>query len=108
MLKQLMMGVANVVHDAPWRFVAACVAFQRAQNEDVVEWLLVHEPRATTAPIQQAGGWPCTAGGVPHSVRLDPRTSDTSALFICKIVKGSSSIAIGREGGRGLMAESDE
>eukprot|EP00873_Tetraselmis_striata_P034353 jgi/Tetstr1/454617/TSEL_041509.t1 len=58
--------------------------------------------------IQQAGGWPCTAGGVPHSVRLDPRTSDTSALFICKIVKGSSSIAIGREGGRGLMAESDE
>eukprot|EP00873_Tetraselmis_striata_P029242 jgi/Tetstr1/449506/TSEL_036595.t2 len=55
--------------------VYSTCSMTRAQNEDVVEWLLVHEPRATTAPIQQAGGWPCTAGGVPHSQLMRRNTA---------------------------------
>uniref|UniRef100_A0A7S1SPF9 SAM-dependent MTase RsmB/NOP-type domain-containing protein n=1 Tax=Tetraselmis chuii TaxID=63592 RepID=A0A7S1SPF9_9CHLO len=67
--------------------VYSTCSMTRAQNEDVVEWLLREEVTATVVEIEQARGWPCRPGGIQHSVRLDPKTSETSALFICKLVK---------------------
>uniref|UniRef100_A0A061RDC7 Multisite-specific trna:(Cytosine-c )-methyltransferase trm4b-like n=1 Tax=Tetraselmis sp. GSL018 TaxID=582737 RepID=A0A061RDC7_9CHLO len=60
----------------------------RSQNEEVVEWFLKSEEgRASAVPIEGADLWPCRPGGIEHSVRFDPPTSNTSALFICKMVK---------------------
>mmetsp|Transcript_29990 Transcript_29990/g.84610 ORF Transcript_29990/g.84610 Transcript_29990/m.84610 type:complete len:192 (-) Transcript_29990:89-664(-) len=68
--------------------VYSTCSLTRAQNEDVVQWLLNSQDGAVCAvPIEQAEGWPARAGGIPGSVRLDPLVSNTSALFICKLHK---------------------
>jgi 16S rRNA C967 or C1407 C5-methylase (RsmB/RsmF family) len=71
--------------------VYATCSFCTAQNEDVVRWLLQHEPTASVLPIR----WPPTfslhinEGNLPHTVRFYPKQSGTSGMFIAKIYKAS-------------------
>lgn len=69
--------------------VYSTCSFCNAQNEDVVTWLLQHEPQAEVAPIE----WPekfavnISSGHIPHTVRFYPKFSGTSGMFIAKVVK---------------------
>jgi 16S rRNA C967 or C1407 C5-methylase (RsmB/RsmF family) len=67
--------------------VYSTCSFAVAQNEEVVAELLADEPSAVLVPVEGLVGAPCVAGGLEHTVRFDPRTSRTSALFIAKIQK---------------------
>ncbi len=66
-------------------------SFCRAQNEDVVRWLLDAfpqdaEPQPFNATERQALGNPCD-GLLPGTLRFDPRTTHSSGLFIAKLHK---------------------
>lgn len=69
--------------------VYSTCSFCNAQNEDVVQWLLTHQPNAQVAPIV----WPQSfaanvdPGHLPHTVRFYPKNSGTSGMFIAKIIK---------------------
>lgn len=68
--------------------VYSTCSFARRQNEDVVGWLLAQQPGARCVPIGEfAARAPCRTGGLEHTVRFEPCTSRTSALFIAKIEK---------------------
>ncbi|KAG8462288.1 hypothetical protein KFE25_012108 [Diacronema lutheri] len=68
--------------------VYSTCSFARRQNEDIVRWLLEREPRAACVPIGPlAGAAPCRPGGVEHTVRFEPCSSRTSALFIAKVCR---------------------
>lgn len=70
--------------------VYSTCSFARRQNEDVVAWLLACEPRASCVPLGRlAEEAPCRVGGLEHTVRFEPCTSRTSALFIAKIQKST-------------------
>lgn len=86
--------------------VYSTCSFARAQNEDIVAAFLSAEPRARLLPAGEVlHGAPCLvgepAGGagegggrdgagrarLEHTIRFEPRTSHTSALFIAIIAK---------------------
>ena len=71
--------------------VYSTCSFSRRQNEDVVAWLLEHNPRAAVLmPI--AGSYPAQPGqSLTACLRFHPSLSRTSGLFIAKIMKGESS-----------------
>jgi 16S rRNA C967 or C1407 C5-methylase (RsmB/RsmF family) len=70
--------------------VYSTCSFAKAQNEDVVSKLLAEHPdTARLVPIDSLDGAPCHAGGLPHTLRFEPRTSQTSGLFIARIEKRS-------------------
>lgn len=70
--------------------VYATCSFCNAQNEEVVEWLLSHEPE--TARVTEIN-WPAeflpcvSPGHIEHTVRFYPKHSGTSGMFIAKITK---------------------
>lgn len=103
--------------------VYATCSFMRAQNEEVVEWLLAREPDASVVPTGLLhptdrdavacvpdAGWlweravrspspPCREGGLPNTVRFDPITSGTSGLFIARLMKRDSNPRESERGG---------
>lgn len=89
--------------------VYSTCSFARAQNEDIVAAFLAAEPRARLLPAGDAlRGAPCLVGepasgggedgsgegagraGLAHTIRFEPRTSHTSALFIAIIGKAEA------------------
>lgn len=69
--------------------VYSTCSFARAQNEDVVRWLLAHEPAASLLPARVAGPVRRSVdlGG---AVYMDPSTSGTSGLFVAVLTKQRS------------------
>ncbi|KAJ1635102.1 S-adenosyl-L-methionine-dependent methyltransferase [Pavlovales sp. CCMP2436] len=68
--------------------VYSTCSFARRQNEGVVEWLLACEPSARCVPLGALlHGAPCRTGSLEDTVRFEPCSSGTSALFIAKIQK---------------------
>ena len=37
--------------------------------------------------VELARQWPCSPGGLPHTLRFDPVSSNTSGLFMAKLTK---------------------
>jgi 16S rRNA C967 or C1407 C5-methylase (RsmB/RsmF family) len=62
-------------------------SFTKTQNEGVVERFLTNQANAELKEVDPAKHWPCRPGDLPHTLRFDPVTSNTSGLFIAKIVK---------------------
>lgn len=58
-----------------------------SQNEDVVEQFLAKTPSAVLEAIDSASNWPCRSGKIPKTLRFDPKTSQTSGLFVAKLKK---------------------
>ena len=96
--------------DVSSALVYSTCSLSRAQNEDVVAWLLREAPNAQLVPIDAAcltargpegdeaasetktdgarAAWPCRESSfLPHALRFDPFISGTSGLFIAKLVK---------------------
>jgi hypothetical protein len=67
--------------------VYSTCSFARAQNEDVVSKLLEMEPCAQLVRVNALAGAPSRPGTLPHTLRFDPQTSQTSGLFIASITK---------------------
>jgi 16S rRNA C967 or C1407 C5-methylase (RsmB/RsmF family) len=67
--------------------VYSTCSFARAQNEAIVEAFVRAEPRAELVPIESLRSAPCRAGDVPHTLRFEPRISQTSGLFVAKLTK---------------------
>ncbi|WOL03403.1 hypothetical protein Cni_G12123 [Canna indica] len=61
-----------------------------AQNEDVVKQFLSANYSAELQEVEVAANWPCRSGGIPKTLRFDPKTSGTSGLFIAKFTKLAS------------------
>eukprot|EP00897_Mesotaenium_endlicherianum_P003756 jgi/Mesen1/3408/ME000192S02576 len=76
--------------------VYSTCSFTLAQNEDVVRWFVgAHrEHGAELVPVEGAQAWPCKPGGIPHTLRFDPVTSNTSGLFIACFTKRARSSAL--------------
>ena len=72
--------------------VYSTCSFSRAQNEQVIEWLLANEPTARLEPIPNVDSLPCKAGFYPStlSVRFDPVHSGTGGFFMAQIRKYDS------------------
>ncbi|CAM6038045.1 unnamed protein product [Sphagnum compactum] len=67
--------------------VYSTCSFTKTQNEGVVERFLTNQANAELQEVDPAKHWPCRPGDLPHTLRFDPVTSNTSGLFIAKIVK---------------------
>jgi 16S rRNA C967 or C1407 C5-methylase (RsmB/RsmF family) len=68
------------------RLIYSTCSFARRQNEDVVRWLLGEEPSARCVPLADlSADAPSRPGGLEHTVRFEPCSSRTSALFIARI-----------------------
>jgi 16S rRNA C967 or C1407 C5-methylase (RsmB/RsmF family) len=67
--------------------VYSTCSFTKTQNEGVVERFLTNQANAELQEVGPAKHWPCRPGYLPHTLRFDPVTSNTSGLFIAKIVK---------------------
>ncbi|PKU87401.1 uncharacterized protein LOC110114712 isoform X2 [Dendrobium catenatum] len=61
-----------------------------AQNEAVVEQFLSRNPSAELMKVDSAETWRCRSGGIPLTLRFDPKTSQTSGMFIAKFTKNPS------------------
>ncbi|XP_042468281.1 rRNA (cytosine-C(5))-methyltransferase NOP2C-like isoform X2 [Zingiber officinale] len=61
-----------------------------AQNEDVVKQFLLRNSSAELQHVEAATDWPCRSGGIPGTLRFDPKTSQTSGLFIAKFTRLAS------------------
>ena len=58
---------------------------------ELVAAFLREEPRATLLPATAlADGAPCRAGELEHTLRFEPRASQTSALFVARLGKRAS------------------
>lgn len=44
-------------------------------------------PFAELQEVKIAREWPCKPGGLAHSLRFDPVASNTSGLFVARIIK---------------------
>ncbi|KAK8941111.1 hypothetical protein KSP39_PZI010143 [Platanthera zijinensis] len=58
-----------------------------SQNEGVIKLFLLTNPSAELMKIDAADKWRCRCGGIARTVRFDPKTSQTSGLFIAKFTK---------------------
>ncbi|KAK8969760.1 hypothetical protein KSP40_PGU014255 [Platanthera guangdongensis] len=58
-----------------------------SQNEGVIKLFLSTNPSAELMKIDAADKWRCRCGGIARTVRFDPKTSQTSGLFIAKFTK---------------------
>ncbi|PKA60562.1 tRNA (cytosine34-C5)-methyltransferase [Apostasia shenzhenica] len=58
-----------------------------SQNENVVQEFLSKNPSADLIPVDGANKWCCKNGRIPNTLRFDPKTSQTSGLFIAKFTK---------------------
>ena len=67
--------------------VYSTCSFARAQNEAVVAAFVEAEPAAKLVPIESLQEAPCCAGDVLHTIRFEPRLSQTSGLFVAKLTK---------------------
>jgi len=67
--------------------VYSTCSFARAQNEDVVAALLAAEPTAALVPVESLAGAPCRPGALPHTLRFEPRLSQSSGLFVARVHK---------------------
>ncbi|KAK3265763.1 hypothetical protein CYMTET_25578 [Cymbomonas tetramitiformis] len=71
--------------------VYSTCSFTRAQNEDVVCAVLQEtNGAAELVPIACGEEWPGTPGFLEHTLRFDPRHSNTSGLFVARILKRSN------------------
>ncbi len=67
----------------------ATCSFAPAQNEEIVQWLLAHEPAAKLLPLPP----PCAikrrrdSPRLPLSAYMDPITSASSGLFMALVQK---------------------
>ncbi|XP_064934367.1 uncharacterized protein LOC135587188 isoform X1 [Musa acuminata AAA Group] len=61
-----------------------------AQNEDVVKQFLSRNSLAELRHVEASAIWPCRSGGIPNTLRFDPKTSQTSGLFIAKFTRLAS------------------
>ena len=85
-------------------WISEC-SLTRAQNEDVVAWLLREEPCAALVPTPFEGEGPAWApGALPHTVRFDPLRGLTSGLFIARIEKRAAVTGGGGDLGGGGVA----
>lgn len=81
--------------------VYSTCSLTRAQNEEVVQWLLDAEPQAELAPIPSLspgsggadGQLPWEEAGLPHTLRFNPLTTGTSGLFIARLTKAPPAAA---------------
>lgn len=68
-------------------------SFIRAENEDVVQWLLKQDKTAKLiAPFDHDCGVdlkrvPCKKGYIENTIRFDPITSNTSGLYLRAFVE---------------------
>lgn len=58
-----------------------------SQNEAVVEQFLSRNPSSELMKVDSAEMWCCRSGGIPQTLRFDPKTSQTSGLFLAKFTK---------------------
>ncbi|KQJ94967.1 hypothetical protein BRADI_3g14400v3 [Brachypodium distachyon] len=58
-----------------------------AQNEDVIRQFLLKYPSAELQSVDGADSWPCRSGSIQKTLRFDPGTSQTSGLFVAKLIK---------------------
>ena len=68
----------------------------KAQNEEVLEAVLAAsngEVEVGPCTLAASAAWPCTPGGVVHTLRFDPHTSKTSGLFVACLHKPLHSAA---------------
>lgn len=54
---------------------------------------LASEPSATLVPIGALRDAPCRPGSLPHTLRFDPLTSQTSGLFVARVAKAADDAA---------------
>jgi 16S rRNA C967 or C1407 C5-methylase (RsmB/RsmF family) len=72
--------------------VYSTCSFTREQNEHVIEWFLKNNPNAKLIPPFEntqvdTNQIPYRNGFIEHTIRFDPLHSNTSGLFIAKIMK---------------------
>ena len=60
----------------------------------MVAAFLREEPRASLLPVAALRGGPSRPGGLPHTLRFEPRASQTSALFVARIGKAAAKDAL--------------
>ena len=60
----------------------------------MVAAFLREEPRASLLPVAALRGGPSRPGGLPHTLRFEPRASQTSALFVARIGKAAAKDAV--------------
>eukprot|EP00898_Chlorokybus_atmophyticus_P003905 jgi/Chlat1/4515/Chrsp29S04444 len=70
--------------------VYSTCSLTRAQNEDIVQWLLDTRTDASLEAVPNAAHWPCRQGDIAHTLRFDPLTSRTGGLFIARVRKRAS------------------
>jgi 16S rRNA C967 or C1407 C5-methylase (RsmB/RsmF family) len=99
--RQLLLNAFRLVKDGGIVVYSTC-SFCKAQNEDVVAWLLDKEQSAVLVPIEFASlrQWyqsrncevpshltPAEEGTLPCTLRFYPKRTGTSGMFIAKIMK---------------------
>ncbi|KAG0585426.1 hypothetical protein KC19_2G010900 [Ceratodon purpureus] len=67
--------------------VYSTCSFTKDQNEGVVGRFLATHNNAELQEVELARQWPCSPGGLPHTLRFDPVSSNTSGLFMAKLTK---------------------
>lgn len=83
--RSLILRGFDLLKDGGTMVYSTC-SFCTKQNEDIVMWLLMTRPDARLAKIEDAQRYPCVTrdGAI---MRFDPKRSNTSALFIAKVMK---------------------
>ena len=60
----------------------------------MVAAFLRDEPRASLLPVGALLGGPSRPGSLTHTLRFEPRASQTSALFVARIGKAEATTAV--------------
>ena len=60
----------------------------------MVAAFLREEPRASLLPVAALLGGPSRPGSLTHTLRFEPRASQTSALFVARIGKAAAKDAL--------------
>lgn len=67
----------------------------------MVAAFLREEPRASLLPVAALLGGPSRPGSLTHTLRFEPRASQTSALFVARIGKAEAKSGPGAGCGEG-------